>query len=360
MPAGERGELMVKGLMVMDGYYRNEASTREAIRPDGWMHTGDIATVDEDGYYTIVDRKKDMINTAGYNVYPAELERILCSHPSVALAAVRGVPDEAKGELAKAYVMLKPGAAASGRELADHCRRHLAAYKVPRAVQFVESVPITSSGKIMRRLLTDIDDGRVALDEVDGHAAGVSTYFSPPRRGGEIAEPRPQRPEQERQHEDAGEQPRPVRREADFHDEEGEQDACDAGREGADDDLLRLVGVPADEVAGDDRAGVHDRVHDDFEHFGRYRAEHGLRPVGTGRSASDDAVGMGRPYFRALASISSLSFSSSYWMNQPIICRHSASHRSGGTPRSSARRAHLVDHLLVAPGHVGLLVRARA
>ena len=172
MPAGERGELMVKGLLVMDGYYRNDASTREAIRPDGWMHTGDIATVDDDGYYTIVDRKKDMINTAGYNVYPAELERILCGHPSVALAAVRGVPDEAKGELAKAYVMLKPGSAASGKELADHCRRHLAAYKVPRAVQFVESVPITSSGKIMRRLLTDIDDGRVALDETAVTRAG--------------------------------------------------------------------------------------------------------------------------------------------------------------------------------------------
>jgi long-chain acyl-CoA synthetase len=151
--------------MVMDGYYGNAASTRDTLRPDGWMHTGDIATVDEDGYYTIVDRKKDMILTAGFNVYPAELERILCSHASVALAAVRGVPDEAKGELAKAYVMLKPGATASGKELADHCRKHLAAYKIPRGVQFVESVPITSSGKIMRRLLSDIDDGRVVLDE---------------------------------------------------------------------------------------------------------------------------------------------------------------------------------------------------
>src|SRR5690606_7639871 len=145
MPAGERGELMVKGLLVMDGYYGNEASTRDTLRPDGWMHTGDIATVDEDGYYSIVDRKKDMILTAGFNVYPAELERILCGHPSVALAAVRGIPDEAKGELAKAYVMLKPGATASGKQLADHCRQHLAAYKIPRGVQFVESVPITSS-----------------------------------------------------------------------------------------------------------------------------------------------------------------------------------------------------------------------
>ena len=165
MPAGERGELMVKGTLVMDGYYGSAESTRDTLRPDGWMHTGDIATVDDDGYYTIVDRKKDMINTAGLNVYPAELERVLCGHPSVALAAVRGVADDAKGELAKAYVMLKPGSAASGKELADHCRKHLAAYKVPRAVQFVENVPITSSGKIMRRLLSDIDDGRVVLEE---------------------------------------------------------------------------------------------------------------------------------------------------------------------------------------------------
>ena len=156
---GERGELMIKGPLVMDGYAGNDRATKETVRADGWMHTGDIATVDADGYYTIVDRKKDMILTAGYNVYPAELERVLCMHASVALAAVCGVADEAKGELAKAYVMLKPGAAASGRELVEHCRQHLAAYKLPRAVQFVANVPITPSGKIMRRLLKDVDDG---------------------------------------------------------------------------------------------------------------------------------------------------------------------------------------------------------
>jgi long-chain acyl-CoA synthetase len=165
MPEGERGELMIRGPLVMDGYFGNDKGTRETIRPDGWMHTGDIATVDADGYYTIVDRKKDMIITAGFNIYPAELERVLCMHSAVALAAVRGVADEAKGELAKAYVMLKPGASASGRELVEHCRKHLAAYKVPRAIQFVTSVPITSSGKIMRRLLTDVDDGRIEIGD---------------------------------------------------------------------------------------------------------------------------------------------------------------------------------------------------
>ncbi len=159
MPIGKRGELMYKGPLVMMGYFGNEQGTKEAIEPDGWLHTGDIATMDEDGYFTIVDRKKDMILTAGFNVYPAEIERVLCMHPAVALAAVGGVLDETKGELAKAYVVLKPGVSVEPKVLVAHCREHLAAYKVPRAMQFVPEVPVTSSGKIMRRLLTDIDDG---------------------------------------------------------------------------------------------------------------------------------------------------------------------------------------------------------
>lgn len=159
MPIGERGELMYRGPLVMEGYYNNPKGTAETIRPDGWLHTGDIATMDEDGYATIVDRKKDMILTAGFNVYPAEIERVLCIHPAVAMAAVGSIPDEVKGELAKAYVILKPGAQASREGLVAHCREHLAAYKVPRAVQFVTSVPTTSSGKIMRRMLKDVDDG---------------------------------------------------------------------------------------------------------------------------------------------------------------------------------------------------------
>jgi long-chain acyl-CoA synthetase len=149
MPRGERGELMYRGPLVMQGYYNNPQATAETIRPDGWLHTGDIATMDEDGYATIVDRRKDMIITAGFKVYPAEIERALCMHPAVALAAVGSVPDEAKGELAKAYVILKPGAEVSRADLVAHCGEHLAAYKVPRAVQFVASVPTTSSGKIM-------------------------------------------------------------------------------------------------------------------------------------------------------------------------------------------------------------------
>ena len=156
---GERGELMFRGPLVMQGYYGNEDATSASVEPDGWLHSGDIATMDEDGYFTIVDRKTDMILTAGFNVYPAEVERVLCMHPAVALAAVTGVADEVKGELAKAYVVLKPGAVATGPELVAHCRDHLAAYKLPRAVQFVDAVPITASGKILRRLLKDYDDG---------------------------------------------------------------------------------------------------------------------------------------------------------------------------------------------------------
>jgi long-chain acyl-CoA synthetase len=165
MPCGEPGELMFRGPLVMMGYYGNPQPTAETVRADGWLHTGDIATMDEDGYATIVDRKKDMILTAGFCVYPAELERVLCMHPAVALAAVGRIPDEAKGELAKAYVVLRPAAEASAAELIAHCRRHLAAYKVPRAIQFVGTVPMTPSGKIMRRMLASIDDGGHVLDD---------------------------------------------------------------------------------------------------------------------------------------------------------------------------------------------------
>ncbi len=159
MPVGERGELMFRGPLVMLGYYGNPQGTADAIDADGWLHTGDVATMDDDGYFTIVDRMKDMILTAGFNVYPAEIERVLCGHAAVALAAVGGIPDETKGELAKAFVVLRPDAQASCDELVAHCRRHLAAYKVPRAIQFTTELPMTPSGKIMRRLLSEIDDG---------------------------------------------------------------------------------------------------------------------------------------------------------------------------------------------------------
>jgi long-chain acyl-CoA synthetase len=157
MPRGEVGELMTRGPIVMQGYYGNEKATREAIEPDGWLHTGDLATMDEDGAIFIVDRKKDMINTGGFKVFPAEIERVIAAHPSVAMVAVGGQPDELKGEIAKAYVVLKPGAPADADGILALCRAELAAYKAPRAIQFVADLPKTSTGKIMRRELRKLD-----------------------------------------------------------------------------------------------------------------------------------------------------------------------------------------------------------
>jgi long-chain acyl-CoA synthetase len=157
MPRVEVGELMIRGPIVMQGYYGNEKATREAIEPDGWLHTGDLATMDEDSAVFIVDRKKDMINTGGFKVFPAEIERVIAAHPSVAMVAVGGQPDELKGEIAKAYVVLKPGAPADADGILALCRAELAAYKAPRAIQFVADLPKTSTGKIMRRELRNLD-----------------------------------------------------------------------------------------------------------------------------------------------------------------------------------------------------------
>ena len=157
LPPGEVGELMIKGGIVMQGYYGNEQATRESIEPDGWLHTGDVASMDEDGCIYIVDRKKDMILTAGFNVYPAEIERVVAGHPDVALVAVGSIPDEDKGELAKAYIVPRTGATPNADDIVAYCREYLAAYKVPRAVQFVDDLPKTSTGKVMRRELKTLD-----------------------------------------------------------------------------------------------------------------------------------------------------------------------------------------------------------
>lgn len=150
---GEVGELCIRGPLVMQGYFGDETATREAIDADEWLHTGDLARQDADSYLYVVDRKKDMILTAGYNVYPAELERVVAMHPAVAMVAVGAVPDAAKGEVVKAYVVLRPNVTATADEIVAHCREHLAAYKIPRQVQFVNDLPKTSTGKVLRRAL---------------------------------------------------------------------------------------------------------------------------------------------------------------------------------------------------------------
>lgn len=156
-PPGTPGELLVRGPLVMLGYHGNDQATAETVDKDGWLHTGDIAYADESGHFFVVDRRKDMIITAGYNVYPAEIERVLATHPDVSLVAVGAVPDSVKGETARAYVVPVPGATVTGQELIEYCRTRLAAYKAPRSVQFVTALPQTSTGKIMRRKLAELN-----------------------------------------------------------------------------------------------------------------------------------------------------------------------------------------------------------
>jgi long-chain acyl-CoA synthetase len=150
---GEDGELMVRGPLVTLGYYGNEAATRETIEPDGWMHTGDIARRHGAHFY-IVDRLKDMILSGGYNVYPAEIERVLAGHPDVALVGVGRVPDPTLGEVAHAYVVPAQGHAPDPDTILAFARTQLAPYKIPKAVHVVTALPTTASGKIRRRDLT--------------------------------------------------------------------------------------------------------------------------------------------------------------------------------------------------------------
>ncbi len=152
MELGEEGELLIKGPQVMSGYWRKDEETAEALR-DGWLHTGDIAKMDEDGYVFIVDRKKDMILAGGFNVYPREIDEVLYEHPLILDAVTIGVPDPYRGETIKAFVVLKPGASLTEREVIHFCRTRLAAYKAPKAVAFCASLPKTSVGKILRKEL---------------------------------------------------------------------------------------------------------------------------------------------------------------------------------------------------------------
>ena len=154
LPQGQVGELLVRGPNVMAGYLNQPEATQEALK-GGWLHTGDLAKIDEDGYIFIVDRKKDMILTGGFNLYPREIEEMLHMHPGVSEAAVVGIPDEEKGELAVAFIILKKGNESSEKEIIGFCRERLAVYKAPRKICFVEELPRNPSGKILKRLLRD-------------------------------------------------------------------------------------------------------------------------------------------------------------------------------------------------------------
>ncbi|MBI4831519.1 MAG: long-chain-fatty-acid--CoA ligase [Candidatus Lindowbacteria bacterium] len=151
---GETGELTVKGDTVMKGYWKMSEATADVLR-DGRLHTGDLATVDEDGFIYIVDRKKDMIISGGLNIYPREIEDVLFAHPAVLEAAVIGVPDEKWGEAVKALVVLKPGASCTEEEMIDHCKANLASYKKPKSVEFCDTLPRNPSGKVLKRVLRE-------------------------------------------------------------------------------------------------------------------------------------------------------------------------------------------------------------
>ena len=152
LPVNQVGEIVVRGPNVMAGYYNLPEATVEALR-GGWLHTGDLGKIDEDGYIYIVDRKKDLVIVGGLNVYPREVEEVLYTHPAVAEAAVIGFVDKLRGEAVKAVVALKPGQEVAEKELLKYCRERLAAFKVPRIIEFVESLPKTSNGKILKRAL---------------------------------------------------------------------------------------------------------------------------------------------------------------------------------------------------------------
>jgi long-chain acyl-CoA synthetase len=152
VPPGEVGEVVARGPNIFRGYWKRDAETAEAMR-GGWFHTGDLARVDEDGYYFIVDRKKDMIIVSGYNVYPIEVENVLLRHPKVLDAAVVGVASEYQGESVKAVLVKRPGEALEASEVIEYCREHLAAFKVPRVVEFRQELPKNATGKLLKREL---------------------------------------------------------------------------------------------------------------------------------------------------------------------------------------------------------------
>ncbi|HEX7045228.1 MAG TPA: AMP-binding protein [Burkholderiales bacterium] len=151
---GESGEILVRGPQVMKGYWRRPEATAEVLR-DGWLRTGDIGRVDEEGYFRIEERKKDMIKASGYSVFPAEVEALMYRHPAIAEVGVVGAPDSYRGETVVAFVVRKPGAEVGERELIEWCRGEMAVYKAPTRIHFVDALPKTGSGKILKRVLRE-------------------------------------------------------------------------------------------------------------------------------------------------------------------------------------------------------------
>ena len=162
LPIGETGELCVKGPQVMKGYWQREEDTKEVLDAAGWLRTGDIALIQEDGYIRIVDRKKDMILVSGFNVYPNEIEEVLATLPSVLQCAAIGIPDEKTGEAIKVFIVVRPGESLTKEQVVAHMRSNLTGYKVARHVEFRDELPTTNVGKILRRSLRDEELKKIA------------------------------------------------------------------------------------------------------------------------------------------------------------------------------------------------------
>ncbi|MCP4123645.1 MAG: long-chain fatty acid--CoA ligase, partial [Bacteroidetes bacterium] len=151
LATGEEGELLIKGPQVSENGYFKMAEETEKTFVDGWLYTGDIAKLDDEGYIYIVDRIKDMIIAGGYNIYPRDIDEVLFAHPKIVEACAKGVPDEYRGETVKAYIVLKPGETMTDKDVIDFCKQELAAYKVPKIVEFMDELPKSAVGKIMRK-----------------------------------------------------------------------------------------------------------------------------------------------------------------------------------------------------------------
>jgi len=156
---GEPGEIIMKGPLIMQGYWNNPQETAGQLK-DGWLYTGDIAVQDEDDYFFIVDRKKDMIIAGGYNIYPREIDEVLFQHPKVEEGVAVGIADKYRGETVKAFIVLKPGETATAEEIIAFCRQKLAAYKVPKLVEFRPSLPKSAIGKVLRKILREEESGK--------------------------------------------------------------------------------------------------------------------------------------------------------------------------------------------------------
>ena len=160
LPPGEPGEILIKGPQIMMGYYRRPEETAHVLK-DGWFYSGDIGVFDDDGYLSIVDRKKDMIIAGGYNIYPLELDDVLMAHPKILEACTIGVPDEYRGETVKAFIVVKEGETLMEEEVTQYCKEKLAAYKVPKIYEFIDELPKSAVGKVLRRKLKEMELAKI-------------------------------------------------------------------------------------------------------------------------------------------------------------------------------------------------------